>query len=253
MKNNFKKRVAFLIIIFSIFLTYFFFGESIRFIKIKSDISNIDTDSLSKYYQLFLVENNKEIYNEIDFCKFLEKRNIILKKQLERYDIKLNSVLESEQKNVFMGFYHIGPDRIDNNMDNMITDFEINSLNGDIGIPTINYFKLNFNTIYSISNNELINLGIFNPVLIVEKSINCIDGEVKIKIDTVEFKKNRITFHNKKVKIKNKIDEETLSILLSDSLLKTAVKDNNFLYIPINSYFPKDYFYCDKAPPPQTK
>ncbi len=247
MKKTLKKTLTLVALLLGlmIFLLYILFGESYEYYKIQSNLEKINVDSLSKYYQIFRIENESRDYDEVDFFNFLTDKNLILKNQLSKYNIKLNSEFVSNQKNVFKGFYHIGPDDVDDNMENLLVENDITSLKGDILLPTKNYYNIKTNNIYGIRNGEVINLGIFNPISIVAKSIPC-EGNVKIKLDTIDFGVNIIRFHNQKSSIKNEIDNETLGIILNDSLLKSIVKINDHLYIPFNTYKPKSYFYCDE-------
>lgn len=240
-----------------IFLTLFLLGvcligyflwnelttDESKYKTIEAKLNEIDKDTLSKYYQIFSISAYNQDYDENDFKSFLQNRNAVLEKKISEYDIKLNSEVKSLQTGVFEGFYHIGPDGVDNNAKNIIIDPKAN-LDGDILLPTHNYFDFKENRIYGVKKDKVVDLGEFNAVKIVSKSIEC-EGKVKIKLDTIDYGSNALVFNDQKMKIKKNIDKRTLDIILKDPKLLSIVKEYSDVYVPFNHYKPFANFYCD--------
>ena len=250
MKKNQKTKLT-LVVILLLLVSVIIISSTNKIIMhyiIEYNIKKIDVDSLSKYYQLFEVSNDYYEYNEKDFTDFLGNKNDRLKSQLISNGIKLNSIKESSLKNVFHGFYHIGPDGIDDNGKNIIIEEgSFANKNGDISIPLINFYDINKNFVYVIENNEILNLGRFNANSILAKSLNC-KGKPKIKLDTLDYLIGSLKFKNNKViSSKNgEIEQNTMNILLKDPLVKNIVEKYEVVYIPFD-YRTLDYFYCDDS------
>lgn len=243
-----KKIILFILFLLGLSLIGYFGWNSLtynenKYRTIEKNLNEIDQDTLSKYYQIFRISVYGQDYDENDFKRFLRNRNVALEKKISKYNIKLNSEAKAKLNGGFEGLYHIGPDGVDNHATNIII-FPEENLDGDIMLPTNNYFSLKENNIYGIKKGKVVDLGEFNAVEIVSKSIKC-EGIVKFKLDTIDYGSNAIAFNDQKMTIKKPIDKKTLDIILQEPRVLSIIKEYSKLYVPFNHYKPFADFYCE--------
>ena len=243
--NFFKILIAIMLVVFLIFLLKKRDGSDLDYDEIRASLNEIDTDSLSKYYQLFKISNINEEISKEDFLDFINDKNVELSRQLKNEKIKLNSHSVAKREKSFEGFYHIGVDNVDDRMQKILINNEKNSAKGDIMIPLKNYYDITPNNIYAIKKHELIKVKTFKVNKVLATSLNC-SGKVKMKLDTIDYYTNSLKFNNKSfINDEDKeIDSLTLNILLQSSELKSVVEQYKYVYVPIE-YKPISYFYCE--------
>ncbi|WP_053990652.1 hypothetical protein [Mangrovimonas sp. TPBH4] len=224
-----------------------FFGKHVKFYLIEHELQKINQDSLGKYYQLFYLTRTDYSFDEEDFNSFLAGKNDVLREQLIKADIKLNSGVESKALKVFKGFYHIGPDGIDDNASYVPLkggDILWNK-DGDLLLSPNDYYDFQFDEMYGIDDNySLFKLGRLNPNVILGNSLEC-KGRARIKLDTTEYEPGRITSKDGVFDLVNiKGDKKTLDILLKDSKILEASKKYKHIYVEFR-YKPIENFFCD--------
>lgn len=241
-KNKYLLSVL-IILILTISLVYYWERKYISYLRINHEIGKINTDSLSKYYQLFRLSVNYNDYDIEDFLKFIKPKNSLLFTQLIDNDIKLSSPKNAEKIGAFDGFYHIGPDGKDDK-DTLNIIFPRKSLNGDIGLDLKNFFNITRynNDIYLIDDNSIYEHGKFNYNDIVKRFKNC-KTDLKIKdADNYVFE-NTVSLINGRIETSSQMDKKTLDVILRDSLFLNLSKKYKTLFISFR-YMPIDYFYC---------
>lgn len=243
--------ITFLIVLISV-ITFYCINRipnnSESYNRITSKLKMINNDSLSKYYQLFRIEYAQKKYTEADFNRYISNKNQNLFNQLRKNNIKLLSEAEAENSGTFFGFYHIGPDGVDNRLSKNII-FPKESIEGDIMIQTNDYFNIVKNNIYILEKDTIVNISEFNAIKIFAESIPCLNGNVRWKIDSLPFLDtdiNYLTFKESEIiTLRKNIDKQSIDAILNDSLINTIIKNNKNVYIPFTKFLPVSEFYCD--------
>ena len=79
----------------------------------------------------------------------------------------------------------------------------------------------------------------------MSENINCEDGEVKWKLDSILYEPNYIHFKNGVLSTEYEIDDKSINNILQDAKLKDILRENPIVYIPFNFFKPYSSFYCD--------
>lgn len=213
--------------------------------SILKELSYINKDTLSKYYQLFRVMNINKDYSKQDFMLFVNAKNIELYEKLNDENIFLNSKVLADKHSLFEGFYHIGFDKKNDSMKFIINNPKFNYCKkGDIIIPTYNYFNLDINYIYTIKKDSFYLLNDFNTFNIFASSLKC-DGKVKMRLDTLSsIKYNNLFFYRESFFFDTQIDSNSASVIKNYLNNKEVIKKEDLTYIPF-SYKSLDNFYCE--------
>jgi|GEM_PF-7002500 hypothetical protein len=251
LKLKTKVILYFLVILTALLLIIYYFNSSdcnqftYKNKSLLKEISSINQDTLSKYYQLFRVININKDYLKKDFMLFVESKNKVLYNKLNNENILLNSKVLADKYSLFEGFYHIGFDKINDSMKFIINNPELNYCKkGDIIISTYNYFKLDINYIYKIKKDSFYLLNDFNTINIFASSLKC-DGKVEMRLDTLSsIKYNNLFFHKGSIFFDKQIDSNSASIIENYLNKKEVIQEDDLIYIPF-TYKKLDNFYCE--------